>query len=101
MSYRVARQLGQDGDERVVHLVSCSLEEASASGNEQRVAGEHNRVKLMVLGGLGKIANVSGCVARREQALDVERAELNRVVVFDLVSESWNPVVPFNSAQKE
>lgn len=89
---RVSWQGAQFLHQGRVHLVSGSLEESSTTREEERVPGEDRLVP--VIGSLDEVANMAGCVARREQTLYGQIANGETVAVSHFLCQRTDAVVP-------
>ena len=93
----VRRQLPEDVDQILVHLLRVPLEEPAAAAEEERVPGEDDPVRG---GGAGHVvADVARGVARREQAGDLQPAHPQRVAVLHQPGDPVYPRVPADDVQ--
>lgn len=88
---RIVRQLRQFAHQRVVHLLRRTLEEPPATGQKQRITREN--APSRAVGRLHEIANVSGRMARREQAAHIQAAHFEHIVVAHLMRQRTDAIV--------
>uniref|UniRef100_A0A182Q4L0 Uncharacterized protein n=1 Tax=Anopheles farauti TaxID=69004 RepID=A0A182Q4L0_9DIPT len=89
---RTVRQGGELPDQRVVHLLRCALEEATAPGEEERIAGEH-RARFVRAWSFNVVADVGCCMARRGQTAHPQLPDRERVILPDAIRQPTDPVV--------